>query len=315
VDRHFPRFKVLSPQQKGTTMNTSQTTQRNAAEILNDASHSADLVHLVDPVHPSSTDPQPSLHDERAKLLNLLAVRFTARSQAVPEKNSIAENPQPAKQTLLNPETHPKQARNEPETDPKYFTPTDPPSIRPSPSRSSPTSHMSHTSHASPSSGDTTQNQAQTINLEDLPLPLQSKILELIDSSTLDSATLQITTRQPYGLGIKTNRSALYWFHKKHEAAKLAAHRDEAGRHAAELLKNADATDADFSRATQHLIKLRLLETAMCEKTDANAILALSKSLDRLRAADHAERRLQLAEKKAEPQNKPAPSNSAPISV
>jgi hypothetical protein len=42
----------------------------------------------------------------------------------------------------------------------------------------------------------------------------------------------------------------------------------------------------------------------MCDKTNPNAILALTKSLDRLRAAEPSERRLALAEKKAQRDSK-----------
>jgi hypothetical protein len=114
-------------------MNTNQTAQPNAAEILCDRPRSADAAHFVDPVHPSSTDPLPNLHDQRAKLLNLVAVRCTAPSQAAPEKNSIPENPQPAKHTELNretdPETDAKRHRNRPE----IFHPTRPALISPIP--------------------------------------------------------------------------------------------------------------------------------------------------------------------------------------
>ena len=215
----------------------------------------------------------PNLQDERTKLLNILASKTVA---TLAEKNLMHENAELAKYTGLNPETDVKQPRNEPETEAKY-------------SNSDPANE-------------------ENVNLDELPLPLQIQILEIIDANTLDAATLQVTTKKPYGLGIKTNRTALYRFHKNHEAAKLAAHRDDAARQAAQLLKNADATDAEFSRATQHLIKLRLLEASMCDKTNPNAILALTKSLDRLRASDHAERRLVLAEKKT---NRQPASNTA----
>jgi hypothetical protein len=223
---------------------------------------------------------QIELHKERLKLLDLLRSRLAAAASAfdpasaTADKKESHENAELAKQTALTHETEVKQS----ETEAKYSTafqnaqPATPPPPEPE----------------------------ECVGLETLPPELQRKLLDILDSRSLDAATLEITSKVPYGLGIKTNRSALYRFLKKQDSVKLAAHRDALARDAAEILQKADATDADFSRATSHLIRLRLLEATMCEKTNPSAILALTRSLDRLRAADHAERRLRLAEKKAE---------------
>ena len=226
------------------------------------------------------------LAQQRLDLLDLLRSRANAepRPEPVPtttEKKTSHENAEVAKPTGLTNETEVRQGETTAEYSAPFqnAAPATPPLPEPEPS----------------------------IELESLDPELQRKLLQILDSTTLDGATLQITSKVPYGLGIKTNRSALYRFHKKQDSAKLAARRDALARDAAEILQKADATDADFSRATSHLIKLRLLEATMSEKTNPSAILALTKSLDRLRAADHAECRLRLAEQKAERQsNAPA---------
>lgn len=233
---------------------------------------------------------QIELAQQRLKLLDILAARAAAapspENVAAPrEENTSCENAEPAKPTTLSLETEVKQT----ETDTKHSPPFQNETAPPPPPDPEP-----------------------NIDLESLAPELQRKLLDILESTTLDAATLQIVSKVPYGLGIKTNRSALYRFLKKQDAVKLAARRDALARDAAQILQNADATDAEFSRATSHLIKLRLLEATMSEKTNPTAILALTKSLDRLRAADHAERRLQLAEKKAERQSTPKTIHSAP---
>jgi hypothetical protein len=201
---------------------------------------------------------------------------------AIAEKATTIQSPYSAKHEPLTSETSLKQPQNNRETNPKHST-------------------------SSPQS-----NPAETINLDELSLDLQSRLLDILDSTTLDEATTKITVTKPYGLGIRTNRSALYRFHKRHKSAELTARRDDAARNVAEILKNAEATEADFSRATAHLIKLRLLEATMTERPNPNTILSLTSSLDRFRAADHAERRLRLAEEKAERQTQTPPSPTQP---
>jgi hypothetical protein len=101
-------------------------------------------------------------------------------------------------------------------------------------------------------------------------------------------------------MGIQTSRSSLERLSKRHHAAMLARQRDDSAEAASEILKNASASDEDFSRTTVHLLRFHLLRHAMTDKTSPDQMFMLSRVLDRLRAGDFTERRLRLAESKAE---------------
>ena len=134
--------------------------------------------------------------------------------------------------------------------------------------------------------------------LDELPAETQAAILALLESLTLDAATVEITATQPYGMGIATSRSSLYRFHQRHTKAKKIKTREHDAAETAKLIAEAKSA-GDLSHTASHLIAIRLLETAIIENSNPSDLLALSKAIDRLRAVEHSERRLRLAEQKA----------------
>jgi hypothetical protein len=135
--------------------------------------------------------------------------------------------------------------------------------------------------------------------LDDLPAETQQLILQILERCTLNEATAEITSKS-YGLGIQTSRSSLHRFFERHKVAKITSHRRQIAAEAAKILAESK-NHGDLTSTAAHLIELRLLETAVAERPDAQNVLALSRSLDRLRSIDLAERRLRLAEQKLNP--------------
>jgi hypothetical protein len=154
------------------------------------------------------------------------------------------------------------------------------------------------TANVPPSPKNTRPNPATHSKLDDLPPEVYAKLLRLIETKTFDEAIDAATAPRPHGLGIQTSRSSLERLAKRHRASLIARQRDDSAAALSEILKNAAATDEEFARAAVHLMRFHLLRHAMAERTDDDKMLMLSRVLDRLRAADFAERRLRLAESK-----------------
>ena len=141
-------------------------------------------------------------------------------------------------------------------------------------------------------------NPATHSQLDDLPPAVYAKLLRLIETKTFDEAIEAATAPPPHGLGLHTSRSSLERLAKRHRASLIARQRDDSAEAVSEILKNATASDEEFSRAAIHLMRFHLLRHAMVPRTSSDEMFMLSRVLDRLRAADFAERRLRLAESK-----------------
>jgi hypothetical protein len=205
--------------------------------------------------------------------------------------------------------TQPEQSRNAAGTEPEYSGPsagTDaviPPHTAPS---DSPQSADPTTSDATPHSRRT--RKVTESPLDELPAETQDTILHLLNTLSLDAATLEVTAKPPYGLGIQTGRSSLYRFLQRREKIARMNRRQHDAADTAKLLAEAKSTGS-LSHTATHLIALRLLETATLEDSNPSHLLALSKAIDRLSAIEHSERRLRLAEAKAKSAGKSTPSN------
>lgn len=143
--------------------------------------------------------------------------------------------------------------------------------------------------------------------LDELPPDVQAVLLRLLEEHTLEQATLRITTKPPYGMGIATSRSSLHRFLQRHRNLTATRHRQQIAAETAKLV-SASISHGDLSSTAGHLIELRLLEAAASERADAQNLLALSRSLDRIRAIDQAERRLRLLEQKSKTTQIPQPA-------
>jgi hypothetical protein len=240
-----------------------------------------------------------NLADPRHQLIYALRLRLIALRAAesvAPKKSTL--NTQPENTSLragtaeyqpLTGETQPEPSRNEAGTQPEY------------------SDHSAGTDKPQPSTETNLSNVSSSKNrkrpitespLDELPSETQAAILKLLETLTLDAATLEITATPPYGLGIATSRSSLYRFHHRHTKATKIKTREQDAAETAKLIAEAKSA-GDLSHTATHLIALRLLETAIVEDSNPSHLLALSKAIDRLRAVEHAERRLRLAEQKA----------------
>ncbi|MGZ5545690.1 MAG: hypothetical protein ACXWIU_13545 [Limisphaerales bacterium] len=139
-------------------------------------------------------------------------------------------------------------------------------------------------------------NPATHSKLDDLPPEILAKIIHLLETKTFDAAILEVTAPEPYGLGINTSRSSLERLASRHNTAQLVRDEEESTSYAIDLTKNVSASDDQISRTTVRFLRHRLLKKSMSNKSSSAEILTLAKSLDRLQAADFAERRLRLAE-------------------
>ena len=139
-------------------------------------------------------------------------------------------------------------------------------------------------------------NPATHSKLDDLPPEVLAKIIHLLETKTFDAAVLEVTSAEPYGLGIKTSRSSLERLFDRHRTAQLVRDEEESTTHILDLAKNSSASEEQISRTTIRFLRHRLLKKSMSNRSSSAEILALAKSLDRLQAVDLAERRLRLAE-------------------
>lgn len=237
-----------------------------------------------------------NLSDPRHQLIYALRLRLIALRAAeptAPDKSTSHAQPEntppqagTAEYQPLSAETQPEHSRNTAETQPEYSGH----SAGTSDPQSAPTDA------GAPSSNNRKRAITESA-LDELPADTQAAILQLLDALTLDRATLEITSKPPYGLGIQTTRSSLYRFHKRHTTAKITRTREQDAAETAHLLRNAKSA-GQISHTAIHLIAIRLLETAVLGNSNPSDLLALSKAIDRLRAVEHSERRLRLAEQK-----------------
>jgi hypothetical protein len=215
---------------------------------------------------------------------NATAIQSTSGAQ--PENASLTAGT--TEHQPLTSGTRPERSRNTAETQPEY------------------SGHPAGTNGSQSSTENSSTNAAQTSNrkrpitespLDELPAETQTAILSLLESLTLDAATIEIIATRPYGMGIATSRSSLYRFHQRHTKAKKIKSREHDAAETAKLIAEAKSA-GDLSLTATHLIAIRLLETAIIEDSNPSDLLALSKAIDRLRAVEHSERRLRLAEQK-----------------
>lgn len=160
---------------------------------------------------------------------------------------------------------------------------------------------------AGTNSNTSTKRSVTESPLDELPPDIQAQLLRILEEHTLEKATLEVTAKPPYGMGIATSRSSLHRFLQRHKDITATRQRQQLAAETAKLV-SASIALGDLSSTTAHLIELRLLETAASERPDAQNLLALSRSLDRIRAIDQAERRLRLLEQKARTTQVPEPA-------
>lgn len=253
------------------------------------------------------------LSDPRHQLIYALRRRLVALHGADPAvldqstSDAQSENTLPAAGTAeyqpLSAETQPECSRNTAGMQPEY-------------SGHSAGTDGSPSLPENPSTGASScSNRKRPITespLDELPAETQAEILRLLDSLTLDAATVEITATQPYGLGVATSRSSLYRFHQRHTRAKKIKIREHDAAETARLIAEAKSA-GDLSHTATHLIAIRLLETALIENSNPSDLLALSKAIDRLRAVEHSERRLRIAEAAAKTKSRPHVPEDEPI--
>ena len=140
--------------------------------------------------------------------------------------------------------------------------------------------------------------------LDRLSPPLQEHILELLENRTYEYVRNSLARPKPLGLGLKTSIAALHAFYYRHRTDELDEKREMLEEQTDYILAQAGDNDEKFIKASKHLFKRRLLETSIAPTSSTTELRSLFGILDRLTNADLAERRLRLAEQRAQQKEK-----------
>jgi hypothetical protein len=135
--------------------------------------------------------------------------------------------------------------------------------------------------------------------LDRLSAPLQEHILELLEERSYANVKNILARPRPFGLGLKTSVGALHAFYYRHRADDLDEKREMLEQQADYLLAQAGDSDEKFIKAAKHLFKRRLLETSISPASSLAELRTLFGILDRLTSAELAERRIRVAENRA----------------
>jgi hypothetical protein len=147
--------------------------------------------------------------------------------------------------------------------------------------------------------------------LDRLPPNDQRLILNLLNEHTYEETRAILRSPRPLGLSINPSLSALHGFYYRWRNNDLAERLDMLDEQVAYIQAIAGHNDENFVQSSVHLLKRRLLETSISPTSKTAELRMLFGILDRMKNTELAERRIQLAEKKADcPSNPPATSSS-----
>jgi hypothetical protein len=103
----------------------------------------------------------------------------------------------------------------------------------------------------------------------------------------------------PLGLFLRTNKATLHRLRVAHHQKQIKKTNSALQRHIQAVLSKDTPNEAELANATEHLLQVRLLEHSMDPNHDLEDTKTLVAMLEKIRARKLAERKLQLAEKKA----------------
>ena len=138
--------------------------------------------------------------------------------------------------------------------------------------------------------------------LDQLPNRDQHWLKDLLDDHPYKTVKMIIAQPRPAGLGVRTSITSLHRFYYRFRSEDIDEHHDILRQQVDHILAYVEDDDKKFSDASKHLLKRRLLETTLSPHSTTEEIAAIHAILDRIKSAELAERRLQLAEQKAEAQ-------------
>jgi hypothetical protein len=127
---------------------------------------------------------------------------------------------------------------------------------------------------------------------------LQRYILTLIEDMPLRKAQHKLMLPPPYGPYIATSKSALTRLRNRHHTLHAIRNKHSIQKHITDLLAQPDLPDADVTRVTEQLLKLKLVELTLHPEPDLTQTKTLVDLLEKIRAGKLAERKLALAESK-----------------
>lgn len=137
--------------------------------------------------------------------------------------------------------------------------------------------------------------------LDHLPPEKQSILYEALCEFGAPDICAIITKPEPEGWGIETCNSSLKRFRVRYQKRTQAQKELELKQITVDLLNDADNADDGYVRASERLLKLRLLETVNKPDSKTSEVRDLYTTFTRLRAQALAEKRLALAERKQIP--------------
>lgn len=127
---------------------------------------------------------------------------------------------------------------------------------------------------------------------------LQQYLLVLLEDLSLEKVQRQLMLPPPFGQYIIVSKSALRRFKIRHHTREAKRTRRSLRQRLQAVLAQPDLTDADFDRATNQLLKVRLIECGLKPDPDLTETKTLIDMLEKIRAGKLAERKLALAESK-----------------
>jgi hypothetical protein len=136
--------------------------------------------------------------------------------------------------------------------------------------------------------------------LDRLAPPLQEYVLDLLENRTYENVKCILSRPKPLGLGLKTSIGVLHAFYYRHRADDLDEKREMLQEQTDYILAQAGDNDEKFIKAAKHLFKRRLLESSIAPTSSTAELRALFGILNNLTSAELNERRVRLAEQRAQ---------------
>jgi hypothetical protein len=139
---------------------------------------------------------------------------------------------------------------------------------------------------------------AKRVRIDKLSPYVQLQFIQMLEDFSLQRIQRQLMLPPPFGLYLIVSKSALRRFKIRYHASEAKRNRRALRQQIEALLTQPDLSDAEFARATDQLLKLRLLESGLKPDPDLTETKTLIDMLEKIRAGKIAERKIALAESK-----------------
>jgi hypothetical protein len=239
--------------------------------------------------------PQPSADTQPLEEIQPEQILNTTRTEDEPIPNA--------------PRTEPEQSPNTYQTNPEQIASKPSPNVANDSSapKNSDQSHVVPSSGGSPVAPDPrlTEIEEEIIErthhkspLDNLPPERQELLYDLLSRYHYREVKAAIALPEPKGLGINPSLGALFNCKRRYAKRSQIEKKREVWRIANQVLDQRAITDNGYVLCSEHLLKVRLLETINNSQSKTSEVRDLFQALARIHAMALAEKRLKLAEKK-----------------